>query len=482
MKRNVLLVEPGYKTKFPPMGLMKISKYHKILGDSVYFVKGINHEVPYERYWDRIYVSTLFTYNWAATVKTIKYYKNLVRGDNSRIFVGGIMATLMPEELWKETGLVPIRGLLCEPGMLNDDNEIVINDLVPDYDLFNSTPYEYSLIDDSYFGYSTRGCIRKCKFCGVPTLEPKFIDYWGIKPYINEIIRDYEEKVHLVLFDNNILASKKFEQVINDLIDLGFEKGAQYYYKNKAGQTIHKNRHVDFNQGTDARLMKKSNMELLAKIAINPLRIAFDHIKDKEIYESRIRMAADAGIIHLSNYVLYNYDDTPEDLWERLNININLNQELNLQIYSFPMKFIPLSHKDRTFINEPNWNWQYLRGVQRILNVLKGTVMTTSDFFYRAFGGDSKEFVRILHMPEQILMNRGSEPGPDEKAWTNKFENLTANEKKELLAILCDNKKQSQLYQTYTELKNKNIKEILEYYINDELLNDQDNYLFQEAN
>ena len=45
MRRNILLVEPGYKTKFPPLGLMKISSYHKKLGDNVKFVKGIDLEL-----------------------------------------------------------------------------------------------------------------------------------------------------------------------------------------------------------------------------------------------------------------------------------------------------------------------------------------------------------------------------------------------------------------------------------------------------
>ncbi len=40
MNRQILLVEPNYKNKYPPMGLMKISTYYKRLGDHVTFFKG----------------------------------------------------------------------------------------------------------------------------------------------------------------------------------------------------------------------------------------------------------------------------------------------------------------------------------------------------------------------------------------------------------------------------------------------------------
>ena len=127
--KNILLVEPGYKTKFPPLGLMKISAYHKKLGDTVKFVKGINHDAGYE-YWDRVYISTLFTYHWRTTVDTIKYYKRLVRGDSSRIVIGGILASLMPQEIWRETGILPITGVLNFIDAFGDGTTLIVENMI----------------------------------------------------------------------------------------------------------------------------------------------------------------------------------------------------------------------------------------------------------------------------------------------------------------------------------------------------------------
>ena len=40
MNRKVLLIEPDYKNKYPPMGLMKMATYFRRCGDDVRFFKG----------------------------------------------------------------------------------------------------------------------------------------------------------------------------------------------------------------------------------------------------------------------------------------------------------------------------------------------------------------------------------------------------------------------------------------------------------
>ena len=293
--RHILLVEPSYQNKYPPLGLMKISTYHKLKGDFVQFVKGCNPSL-HDKRWDRIYISTLFTFYWKKTIDTIKYYIKSV--DSSKnIFVGGVMATLLSDEIQSELGVTVLQGLIDRPGILGSGDHYVVDNLIPDYKILDETDYEYGL-NDSYIAYATRGCPNQCKFCAVRKIESKFVHYVCLKKQIRGLEEIYGTKKDLTLLDNNVLASKHFEKIINDILELGFEKGAKF--NNKL-------RRLDFNQGLDARLLTPEKISLLAKTPIKPMRIAFDFIEMKDIYTSQVNLAYDNGILDLSNYVLYNY-------------------------------------------------------------------------------------------------------------------------------------------------------------------------------
>jgi len=373
--QRILLIEPAYKAKYPPLGLMKVSTFHKQRGDEVVFYKGTNAALRDQK-WDIIYITTMFTYQWNTTIKTIKFYQR--NKANRNIRVGGILASLLYYDVKKETGITPHFGLYKK-----------VDRLAPAYKLFDNT-YDY-FTNNVSIGYMTRGCINHCPFCAVPELEKEYVPFIPLKKQIDP------DKKDLLLLDNNVLASPEFPRIIKEIKRYGFYKGAKF-----EGRF----RYIDFNQGIDARLLTEEKMRLLSEIAIKPLRVAFDDIKFKRLYIEKIRLAYKYGIKYLSNYILFNYNDTPEDLYERLRINIELNEELGLSIFSFPMRFIPLNAKDRRYINIPNWTARQLRGVQCILHATHGVVGPRRPFFDRAFGKDVEEFKYIIEQSEEHIFHR----------------------------------------------------------------------------
>lgn len=419
---NILLIEPNYKCKQPPLGLMKISNFHKnVLHDYVRFTKGKLPKALSGTKWDKVYVTSLFTFEWKATIEAIEYAKTLV-DSIEKITVGGIAATMLPEQIHEETGIYPICGLLNEPGKLGISGDECIDQMIPDYSMLNDIDYIYPF-NDAYFLSATKGCGNNCGFCAVQTLEPTFVSYMDIKNKIRVIDKEYGPKKNLILMDNNVLRSPRFNDIIDDIIASGFGKGATY--KNPRTGKIVK-RYVDFNQGLDALFLNEEKAKRLGEIALKPARVAFDHIEDQDIYERALRLCAKNGITELSNYVLYNSEDfggkgkkyhadTPEDLYDRMRITLDLKDDINNKLpadsekvaaFSFPMRYIPLSAHERGYVG-PMWNAKYLRAVQCMLVPTQGKGVNSRSFFEAAFGKSSREFVRFLAMPEKLIANRG---------------------------------------------------------------------------
>jgi hypothetical protein len=102
---------------------------------------------------------------------------------------------------------------------------------------------------------------------------------------------------------------------------------------------------VDFNCGLDANLLTEHKARQLARINIQPARVAFDHIYDREKYLRAATLLAQAGIGEISNYLLYNAPDfsgkgkprradLPQDLYERMAINVDFAERSGVSVYS----------------------------------------------------------------------------------------------------------------------------------------------------
>lgn len=481
--KNILLIEPGYKNKYPPLGLMKIATYHGPHGkrDNIKFIKGESDTSVLNANWDRIYVTTLFSFEWNNIAKSIDFALKIARNQPDKIFVGGIAASLMHDAFVAETkwrGIRFISGLLSEPpaiGLQLDDfseelysDDIYstpIEDLIPNYSILDQIKDQYIYpVNDAYFAYASRGCVRKCHFCGVPKLEGAQRDARSITEVVRGIEERYGPKKDLTLMDNNIVASSNYKSIIAEIVDLGFEAGAMLKRPGKPAVQ----RRVDFNQGVDARILCKDEMYLreMSKICIKPLRIAFDHIGVRKPYETAIRFANNFGLNSLSNYMLYNFKDTPQDLYERMRLNINLNEELGTNIFSFPMRYQPTDMKTRSFVSE-NWNAYFLRSMQIVLQATHGIVSGSPTFFKRAFGDSTDEFITLLSRPEKFIFNRAwyeeLDGKPELEEFQGKFTKLSESDKAELLALLST-VKPSQIKTLVDKTRNAAVRHIVSYY------------------
>lgn len=267
MSARVLLMQ--IDGKVPNLALMKVATYHKAKGDEVNLVRGMAISsrlyVP-----DIVYISCIFSENRDIAIQMSKQFPH------SEVCVGGSGINLVTE-LPKE-----------------------IEHLMPDYDLFNC---DYSM------GFTSRGCIRKCPFCIVPTKEGSIKAVADIYEFWNP------DHKHLVILDNNILAlPEHFRHIANQINDEGLT--------------------VDFNQGLDIRLVDESNARILATLRLQPeIRFSWDDIKTEPQIRKGLEILKDAGIKRAFWYVLVGYNSIIEDDLYRLNVLKSLGQRAYIMRY-----------------------------------------------------------------------------------------------------------------------------------------------------
>ena len=294
-----LLVEPDYRASYPNVALMKLSTKLKSEGKSAEYFKGMKQrtlDTPY----DEIYITSLFTYEAQITLETIKHYQQTF--PEARVIVGGIFASLMPDYIEQETGIKPFTGYSKE-----------LDSLKPDYDLIKTD----TKWDDFSFVFTTRGCVNRCPYCSVPRIEK---ETWVNPNWKNQV--DFR-RLHISIQDNNLTAQpiEHFKEVM--------------HFCRKFGLI------TTIESGLDCRLFNEDHLEAIRDVRFDKrgLRFAFDHMEQDGHLQKVLQMCAEAGIgkARILVYVLYNFNDTPQEAEYRM------REVLKYKFRPYPQEYTPLN-------------------------------------------------------------------------------------------------------------------------------------------
>lgn len=261
------LIDLDYNGKFPNIPLMKLSAYHKLKGDQVYWYS------PFYFY-DIVYVAKVFSFteDWKEPIKADK----VIRGGS-----GYNIRSKNGIEYWSESDTYMQR--------LPEE----VEHTYPDYELYPT------LTKDTAFGFLSRGCPRGCSFCHVAAKEGKK------SQKVADLSEFWKGQNMIVLCDPNLLACKDWKPLIQSLIDSGA--------------------YIDINQGLDARMITREKAEMLTQLKIWKIHFAWDRYQDgekilprlkifREEWEKRKKWRENNNVV----YTLVNFDTTKEQDLERI--------------------------------------------------------------------------------------------------------------------------------------------------------------------
>lgn len=273
---------------FPNLALMKLSAWHKKNGDEVQW-----YDPLFGGTYDKVYMSKVFSFSdeYPYSINA----KEVIKGGS-----GYCISLVDGREVFNKELDAPL--------------PYDVEHIMPDYSLYG--------IEDTAYGFMSRGCPRGCDFCHVEAKEGKC----SIK--VADLSEFWSGQKNIVLMDPNTLACREWKDILVQLK----ESGA----------------YVDFNQGIDIRLINDKKVELLKEIKTKFIHFAFDKYQDKEIVMRNMRIIKEkTGWKHnkVSVYILCGFDTTMEQNLERIQFCRELDFSPYVMLYN--KQNIPKGHELR---------------------------------------------------------------------------------------------------------------------------------------
>lgn len=263
---------------FPNLCLMKLSAYHKSIGDSVEW-----YDEDRDMY-DIVYMSKVFSDVYSPDIPEPVNTRRVVKGGTGyAIWLEG------DKEVYHKD--------------LDPELPAEIESIYPDYSIYPEyTGYGQPLKKQTAYGFLTRGCPRGCAFCHVVPKEGR------CARKVADLSQFWNGQGRICLSDPNILACKEAPDLLRQLA----ESGAT----------------VDFNQGLDARLITPEKAELLARMKLKTPHFAMDSMDAIAPVQRGLRLYVDAckrvkGKWDWRNakvFCLTNFDTTHEQDMERIRV------------------------------------------------------------------------------------------------------------------------------------------------------------------
>lgn len=190
---------------------------------------------------------------------------------------------------------------------------------------------DYNVDPTWAYGFTSRGCPRRCDFCQVHELEGNIRHH----SFPSEFVRVHHTRV--ILLDNNWLASPTFFETAEWLADRGLI--------------------VDVTQGIDIRLVNDENARALSKLKFEyQLRFAFDSMDYKEELIRGVGTLRHWRVTPLSHYQAYVLHRPGDDALDRIRILEALYVE------PFVMPFV---EPDGSRVDSPLARWANKKQIYR---------------------------------------------------------------------------------------------------------------------